>query len=435
MKKLALAALLALSITGMAFLNAPLVSAQTATPVPTTTGPSNSVEGFLVVCPDSAVLNFSGTMLVGFDIYYQIFSGSAGSGTAITNVRQVPAAGDFAVSDVVNFNSGVTVAAGGTASANVSVARESNSSRVDFSFVLTDTQDGCNNPTNTLVTSTDTGAGSSATTSNSGAGVTTSLLAPDGVLNPNLSAEPDIVIGARLSDHFRSDTPGLIFAECDAYALAEPGIIYDTDSVTIYWSWFAKTQADLQQHLDNALYHVTLNTAELPMTTRSEPVLAQRRLLGLLHRPRRQLATGALRGRLSASVGEPDHRRLQRFRTRYVGHARERHLQLRRDPQPGRDDHRALRHVFPDHLSCARHHARLLTNGARSFEPLTPTPLPRKRREGEEREFCPSPRLRGRGTACVSKQGEGQEAQADQYRWLLIMPHSLRRRRRCSTWR
>ncbi len=268
MKKLVLAALLAMTITGTA-----LVSAQTATPVPTTTGPTNSVEGFLVVCADSAVLNFSGTMLVGYDIYYQIFSGSAGSGTAITNVRQVPAAGDFAVSDVVSYNSGVTVAAGGTASANVSVARESDSSRVDFSFVLTDTQDGCNNPTNTLVTSADTGAGSSTTSTNSGAGVTTSILAPDGVLNPNLSAEPDVVIGARLSDHFRSDTPGLIFAECDAFPLAEPGIIYDTDDVTIYWSWFAKTQDDMQQHLDNALYHVTLNTAELPMTTRSEPVL------------------------------------------------------------------------------------------------------------------------------------------------------------------
>ncbi len=276
MKKLAFAVLLALTITGVAFVNAPLVSAQTATPVPTTTGPSNSVEGYLVVCADSAVLNFSGTMLVGYDVYYQIFSGAGGSGTAITNVRQVPAAGDFAVSDVVNYNSGVTVAEGGTASANVSVARESNSSNIDFSFVLTDTQDGCNNPTNTLVTSADTGTSSStsSTTSNTGAGVTTNLLAPDGgVLNPNLSPEPEIVIGARLSDHFRSDTPGLIFAECDAYPLAEPGIIYDTDNVIVYWSWFAKTQEDMQQHLDNALYHVTLNTAELPMTTRSEPAL------------------------------------------------------------------------------------------------------------------------------------------------------------------
>ena len=273
MKKLAFAVLLALTITGVAFVNAPLVSAQTATPVPTTTGPTNSVEGFLVVCGNSAVLNFSGTMLVGYDIFYQIFSGASGSGTAITNVRQVPAAGDFAVSDVVKYNEGVTVAEGGTASANVSVARESDSSRVDFSFVLTDTQDGCNNPTNTLVTSADTGAGSSSTSSsNTGAGVTTNLLAPDGVLNSNLSPEPEIVIGARLSDHFRSDTPGLIFAECDAYPLAEPGIIYDTDSVMIYWSWFAKTKDDMQQHIDNAQYTVTLNTAELPMTTRSEPV-------------------------------------------------------------------------------------------------------------------------------------------------------------------
>lgn len=273
MKKLALATLLALTIIAVAFVNAPLVDAQTATPVPTTAGPSNSVEGYLIVCSDSAILNFSGTMLVGYDIYYQIFSGAAGSGTAISNVRQVPAAGDFAVSDRVTYNSGVTVAAGGTASANVSVARESDSSRVDFSFVLTDSQDGCNNPSNPLVESADLGGGSTSTdTTSSGAGITTSIRAPGGgALNPNLSPEPDVVIGARLSDNFRSDTPGLIFAECDAYPLAEPGILYDTDNITIFWSWYAKTPEDMQQHLDNALYHVTLNTAELPMTTRTEP--------------------------------------------------------------------------------------------------------------------------------------------------------------------
>ncbi len=267
MKKLALATLLALTLTGTA-----LVSAQTATPVPTTTGPSNSVEGLLVVCADSAVLNFSGTTLVGYDVYYQIFSGASGSGTAITALRQVPTAGDFAVSDQVSYNSGVTVAAGGTASANVSVARESDSSNIDFSFVLTDAQDGCNSPTNTLVDSTDSGSGGGGTETTAGSvGFTTSIRAPGGLLNPNLSAEPDVVIGARLSDHFRSETPGLIFAECDAYPLAEPGIIYDNDDVTIYWSWYAKTLDTMQQHLDNALYHVTLNTAELPMTTRSEP--------------------------------------------------------------------------------------------------------------------------------------------------------------------
>lgn len=247
--------------------------AQDTTSEATTTGPSNSVQGFLIVCAETAVLNFTGTSLIGYDLYYQMFSGAAGSGTAITGLRQVPVAGEYAVSDVVNYNSGVTIAAGGTASAAVRVARENNADSIDFEFVLSDTQDGCNNPTNELANSTDTGGGSSTTTGGS-AGVTTNILAPfGGVLNPNLSPEPDVVIGARLSDRFRSQTPGLIFAECDAYPLAEPGIIYDNENVTIFWSWYTKTEEQMEAHLANAQYRVTFNTADLPMTTRSVPEL------------------------------------------------------------------------------------------------------------------------------------------------------------------
>lgn len=276
MKKLTLVILLVVvGVTGMGS-----IAAQTATPAapastPVATTPGSDVQALFVVCADSAVLNFSGAIRTGYDIYYQVFSGTSGDGTALTNVRQVPVDGSFAVSDIVNFNSGVTVVSGGQGSATISVARESNSSSVEFSFVVTDVQDGCNNPTNTVVTSVDTGAGASSTSSTTGtAGVTTNILAPNGgVLNPNLSSEPDVVIGARLSDRFRSETPGLIFAECDAYPLAEPGLLYDNDTITIFWSWFAKTQEAMQQHLDNAVYTVQLNTASLPMTTRSEPVL------------------------------------------------------------------------------------------------------------------------------------------------------------------
>ncbi len=267
MKKLALATLLLAAIVtgaGNSF-----AQTATSTPAPTTQGPSNSSQGFLVVCSDKAILNFTGTSLIGYDIFYQIFSGSTGSGTAITNQRQVPVAGEYAVSDQVSYNSGVTVGSGGQASAKVDIARESDPTRIDFSYVLTDVQDGCNNPQNDLVTATDLGSASS----QQGAGVTTSILAPDGgTLNPNLSAEPAVVIGARLSDKFRSDTPGLIFAQCDAYPLAEPGIIYDSDTITIYWSWFTKTQAQMSDELTNAVYTVLLNTAALPMTSVSDPV-------------------------------------------------------------------------------------------------------------------------------------------------------------------
>ena len=246
----------------------------TPTPAPTTAGPTNSSQGTLFVCPDSAILTFTGTSLVGWDIFYQVFSGASGSGTAITGVRQVPVAGVYTATDKVSYNSGVTVAAGGVASAKVSIARETNSSRIDFSYVLTDTQDGCNVSVSAAPSGVDTGSsGTSAATTNQGAGVTASILAPNGgTLNPNLSAEPPVVIGARLSDRFRSQTPGILFAQCDAFPLAEPGIIYDADTVTIFWSWFTKTQAEMSKEIANAIYTVQLNTAALPMTALSSPV-------------------------------------------------------------------------------------------------------------------------------------------------------------------
>ncbi|MEP7292747.1 MAG: hypothetical protein ABI835_13275 [Chloroflexota bacterium] len=277
MKKIALAALLFAAILVGVSSSAAQTTTTTATPAATTTGPSNSTEGLLVVCADSAVLNFSGVSLVGFDVFYQIFSGSSGSGTALTNLRQVPVAGEYAVSDTVSYNSGVTVAAAGQASAKVDVARESDPTNIDYSFVLTDAQDGCNTPTNTLASAVDTGAdssGSSASAAPGTAGTTTSIFAPNGgLLNASLQPEATVVVGARPSDRFRSDTPGLIFAECDVFPLAEPGIIYDTDTITIFWSWFTKTREQMDQHLANALYNVELNTANLPMTTLSEPVL------------------------------------------------------------------------------------------------------------------------------------------------------------------
>lgn len=281
MKKLVLATLLfAALLIGMGQ-GQGAITAQTGatatpagTPAATTTGPSNDSQGTLFVCADSVILDFTGTSLVGWDIYYQVFSGTTGSGTAITNLRQVPVAGIYAVSDKLNYNSGITVAAGGSASAKVDIARESDPTRIDFSYVLTDTQDGCGSPSNTLANGEDvSGAGGSTGTNNSGtAGVTTHILAPGGVLNPNLQPEAAVVVGARLSDRYRSTTPGLIFAQCDSYPLAEPGIVYDTDTVTIFWSWFTKTEAQMADELASAIYKVKFNNADLPMTQLSAPV-------------------------------------------------------------------------------------------------------------------------------------------------------------------
>jgi hypothetical protein len=138
---------------------------------------------------------------------------------------------------------------------------------VDFEFIVSDVNDGCGSgiPTGAITTSNDGGAG---TTASAG----TNLAAPGGAtLNPNLGPEGEVVIGARPSDTFRSATPGLIFAECDSYPLALPGIVYDNDNVVVYWSWFTKTREQMDQQLANANYAVKMNGAYFNPVQLSEP--------------------------------------------------------------------------------------------------------------------------------------------------------------------
>ena len=244
------------------------VSAQDATPVPTSTGPSNAVQARFYACSDSVIMTLNGHLLTGYSVYWQAFPGSGATGTPLTSVRQVDASGDFTYAERVANNAGAVTADGATASAKVSVARTGNPTAVDFEFIVSDVNDGCSGsiPTGTITTSGDGGSG----TASGSAG--TNLAAPGGVtLNPNLSAEPAVVVGARLSDNFRSETPGLIFAECDAFPLALPGIVYDNDNVTVYWSWFTKTREQMDQHLANGNYAVKMNGAYFNPVQRSEP--------------------------------------------------------------------------------------------------------------------------------------------------------------------
>lgn len=278
MKKL----ILGISMTAalmLVFASAPRSVAQTSTtptPVPaaqpTVAGPSSTVDGLLTVCADGAVVNFSGTLISGWDIYFQLFAGTTGSGTALSALRQVQVDGAFSLNERVTYSGGTTIAAGQSASAMVLVARENDSSVVDFDFVLTDVQDGCGAETAgaTGVTSVEV-SGSATTTTTGTTPVAQHILAPNGgTLNPNLQPEPLVVIGDRLSDRFRSDTPGLIFAECNAFPMALPGIIYDTDPITIYWSWFTRTDAQMEDHLAHSSYSVKLNQAPFPNVVRSE---------------------------------------------------------------------------------------------------------------------------------------------------------------------
>ncbi|MDX2160907.1 MAG: hypothetical protein SF162_06240 [bacterium] len=248
----------------------------TTTTTDTTITAANEATALYVACEDRGVINLTGTALAGFDIYYQLFGAPNATGTAFSTLRQLSVDGAFAVSESFNYTGG-TVPAGSTGSVRVVMAREGNSESVDFEFVANDLNDGCAEPQYGGATSTDTGLGGAAADASNvvggrtGPGFTRSLFAPNGLtLNASLTPESLVVVGARPSETYRSDTPGLLFAECDEYPLAIPGILYDTDRVVVYWSWFTRTVEQMEQHLANAVYVVRVNTAPLNNVQRSE---------------------------------------------------------------------------------------------------------------------------------------------------------------------
>lgn len=226
----------------------------------TTSLAESNIQIFFVACGDQAVINLSGTIDPGFDVFYQVFGGAGGTGTAITAQRRAQVDGTVAFSERLPYNSGATVASGSVASVNVSVARESDASSSTFSTTVNDAQDGCADPQNPVGTSQDAGTSATTTTVELGPPVVSPL---GGFLNPDLAvpSKPIVVIGARPNlSGYRSPTPGLVFAECaEALPRALPGVIYDSDNVVIFWSWYAKTEQQAQDHIDNANYEVTLN--------------------------------------------------------------------------------------------------------------------------------------------------------------------------------
>src|SRR5690606_14964999 len=52
------------------------VSGQTADATPTFSGPTNEVTAFFVACDTQSIMNLNGTLLVNYDIFYQVFSGA-----------------------------------------------------------------------------------------------------------------------------------------------------------------------------------------------------------------------------------------------------------------------------------------------------------------------------------------------------------------------
>jgi len=244
---LLLACVVLMNIVGTAY--AQTTTTATATP----SAPTSNVAVFYVACLDQGVVNFSGTMQSGYDVYYQIYSGVGGTGTALSTLRRATVDGTYRYSEIVKYTGG-TVPAGQTGSAKVTIARESSPDSPIYSTTVNDFQDGCASAQNPLGSSTDLGTQTAATVTY------TPIYSPfGGFLNPGYTppgAGPLVVIGARDFSPKRQQTAGLIFAECNQYPIAEPGLVYDTDKVVLFWSWYAKTPEQVQEFIDNAIFEV-----------------------------------------------------------------------------------------------------------------------------------------------------------------------------------
>ncbi|MEO1443049.1 MAG: hypothetical protein AAFV33_21790, partial [Chloroflexota bacterium] len=124
-------------------------------------------------------------------------------------------------------------------------------------------QDSCNDPAADLQFSSDAGDTDDDDTfgiARPGGG----FLGNDILLEP----EPPVVIGPRNQGPARSAEPGLVFALCDSFRPeADPGLIYDSDRVSIYWYWFASTAEILEQNLSRTQFQVTVNNAPVPADT------------------------------------------------------------------------------------------------------------------------------------------------------------------------
>ncbi len=244
---LLLACMMLMAMVGTAY------AQTTTTPTATPSAPTSNVAIFYVACLDKGVVNFSGTMRTGYDVYYQIYSGVGGTGTALSTLRRATVDGTYRYSEVVKYTGG-TVAVNQTGSVKVTIARESSPDNPIYSTTVNDLQDGCATPQNPLGSSTDLGSQTTPTVTY------TPIYSPfGGFLNPGYTppgAGPLVVIGARDFSPTRQQTPGLIFAECNQYPIAKPGLVYDTDNVVLFWSWYAKTPEQVQQFIDNAIFEV-----------------------------------------------------------------------------------------------------------------------------------------------------------------------------------
>ena len=219
--------------------------------------------GFYSACEDRMVIDLSGRMQLGYDLYFQAFDQFGGLGNPITALRRISVNGDYAVSQVIHWLNGATRALGTPISVVIRIGRENDPDSTLFQQPSDDYLGECEDPGTTLVEGIEIAADPEMVMSSG-------VFTPDGsMLNPMYQLPPDnlVHIGARpslVNPRGRTANPGLIFAGCLDVEGADPGILYDTDELKVFWSWYAKTPEQVQDHVNNAQYNVKVDTQPIP---------------------------------------------------------------------------------------------------------------------------------------------------------------------------
>lgn len=283
MKKLMLTlCAISLMLVGTSFAQDDTTTTETTETTETTTNTNeSSVFFFYTPCETQAVFDLNGFVTSGIDVYLQVFNQVGGTGTPLTDLIRVSVSGDYEVSQVLPYKDEQTLLLGQFSSAVISLASESDASNIILSFTNDEILGECAEPSFPLADS------AGATTVSDGSSTplvdpvtgsiistgevisTTGIFAPNGGRLNDVFSEPQeaiVQIGARPSDittqtyEGRVSDPGLIFAECDAFAGTAPGTVWDVDNVTVFWSWYASTPELAQDHINNAQYEVFLSS-------------------------------------------------------------------------------------------------------------------------------------------------------------------------------
>ena len=230
---------------------------------------TSTINWYYSACEDRMVVNLQGKMQAGYDLYYQAFDRFGGLGDAITPLTRVSVHGEYALSQVRRWLNDETRVLGTPISVVFRIARENDPDSTLFKQSTDVLLGECEEPNQTLVDVMETPIDEALVSS-------ANVFAPDGTyLNPVYQRAPERIvhIGPRLSQvapRGRTANPGLIFAGCLDAAGADPGALYDTDEIKIFWSWYAKTPEQVQDHINHVQYDVKIDAQTIPGVQTSE---------------------------------------------------------------------------------------------------------------------------------------------------------------------